>query len=123
MSAIIETQESIGEWAEATFEHTERTIALHLLSEAVELCMGTRATFKEMSDVLNYTVSKPKTTWPPGVPDNSADVVILARALANFNGFDLEQEVATKMAVNRGRKWGERNVVGFREHVEKAGNE
>lgn len=112
---MLETQETIGTWADATFNHTSGGIVLHLLSEAVELCMAEGCTYDSMRSVFEDAVSRRK-------PDTSgrveaADVTVLARAYAHHEGFDLEDEVSQKMAINRARAWGKPNELGITEHV------
>lgn len=110
-----ELQDMVTEWAEDTFpKHTTHSIAAHLLSEAAGLFMATGGTALQASYVA-YT-AKPKRITD--VEEETADVDILALALAGHLHFDLERSVRMKMEINKIRKWqSEPNSLGFVEHV------
>lgn len=112
----METQQTIGEWAESTFKHTQGGIALHLLSEAVELCMAAGCAYGCMRSIFEDAIANKKPTAM--VEEEAADVVILVSALAHHAGFELSRVVDAKMEVNRARRWGEPNVHGISEHTD-----
>jgi NTP pyrophosphatase (non-canonical NTP hydrolase) len=115
-SPVSEVQGYVSRWAEATFKHNEVGIALHLLSEAVEVAQAAGAT----ADQVKLTVTN---TWQgnnrdtTSIPEETADVVILALTLAGYLDFDLAIEIIHKMSKNKLRKWGKPNEQGFTEHV------
>lgn len=115
-----ECKSTISEWAEATFQHTPKGIALHLLSEAVELCIATKCSSAEMlstlEDSFNKTAHKPAEEWP-SILEETADISILAIVMAGHVGFSLDDAIEAKMTINRARKWGTPNGNGYTEHI------
>ena len=84
-----ETQKSISEWAQNTFGPVicptvlvdRATVELAELSEAV------------------------RSNNPVEIGKETADVVILLHRLLELNGLDMHQEISSKMAENRARRW------------------
>lgn len=117
----IETQEKIGAWASQTFNHTAEGIALHLMSEAVELCIATGVDHEAIRDSTELTllrdIEKEGFAGYDEMATETADIVILARTMAHFIAFDLERKIAQKMAINRARTWGKPNIHGYTEHI------
>jgi NTP pyrophosphatase (non-canonical NTP hydrolase) len=88
---VKETQQSISEWADATF------------GGAVS-CMrvGARAN-EEMAELLRaLSVEQPEQSK---CLEETADIVIILYRLATRLGGDLHEEINKKMAVNRTREW------------------
>jgi NTP pyrophosphatase (non-canonical NTP hydrolase) len=116
-----EVQGYISRWAEATFKHNEVGIAAHILSEAMEIYLATGGTPTEVREIA-------KGVWERGtkevtaIPEETADLVILALTLAGYLDFDLTVEVIHKMSKNKLRKWGKPNKQGFTEHVREVEN-
>lgn len=108
-------QAIIGNWAEATFDHTAQGIAQHLLREAVELASVAGVTPAKILENVNLALVK----YPAyrTVGEETADVTILAFALAHYCGFSLHTAVAAKHAVNVVREWGPKDHLGVSEHV------
>jgi NTP pyrophosphatase (non-canonical NTP hydrolase) len=118
LEAIMEMnamQDKISKWAESTFDHNERGIALHLLREAIELCLQVDGIEDdEIRDAVDITFRKWRQT---SISEETADVTILALAMAGYLGFDLEMAVGAKHAVNIVRTWGEPDGQGITEHM------
>lgn len=53
----------------------------------------------------------------PTNPVEAADVFIALVIYAERMGWDLADEVAKKMVINRARTWGEPNAAGVRRHL------
>lgn len=115
-----ELQRIISEWAEKTFKHTDRTIALHLLKEAVELCMSIPSVTKgEIRQAVEGELAHVENS-NKNLREEAADVAILAFTLAGYDNFSLKIEVERKMGHNRLRQWGDPDTLGIREHVAQA---
>jgi NTP pyrophosphatase (non-canonical NTP hydrolase) len=112
-------QHKIGTWASETFNHTEQGIALHLLREAVELALAAGVDEHK----IQWSVSKELLKEPKKntIAEETADVVILALAMAHHVGFSLHDSVAAKHVVNVVRIWSNPDEQGVTEHVEVAG--
>lgn len=111
-------QNEISTWAESTFKHNERGIALHLLREAVELCDSLGIGDADIRHSVEITLSKE----PKKLPDEeAADVTILAFTLAGHRGFNLSDAVVAKHVVNKHRTWGAPDEQGITEHVAEFG--
>lgn len=85
-----ETQQTISEWAEATFGAcgSNMRVAVRAQEELTELLRA-----------LSVDDDHPKAA------EEVADVVIVLQRLATRLGIDLWAEVERKMLVNRGRTW------------------
>lgn len=107
-----ETQETVGQWAVATFpggDDLSPRHCLRLLEEVVELCLAAGAApfeaYQAMGDRLatgNWMVPNPE---PEKVPEEMADVQIVLYTIAHRRGIDLDSQVTEKMARNRRRTW------------------
>ncbi len=116
-----ETQQSVGEWIDATFPGTDPESprkSLRALEEMVELCLASGATAEDIEHTVGlasiaarqevrqkYRMSLKE---PEMIPVETADVLIVLYGIAHMRGFDLHAEVDRKMAVNRARKWSAR---------------
>ena len=87
MNDLDRIQKQIGDWAEATFEHTAFGIMTHIREEADELIAAWR--------------DQPMDS----VRQEAADIGILLFTLANFLGFSLHDAIGAKHVVNVGRTW------------------
>ena len=118
-------QESIGEWAERTFPtHTKESIALHLLSEAAELCCVLGVPYPDMDYIVSKTNNSHAHLRGRDPSVEAADVTILALTLANHQKFSLAQAVLDKMAVNFKRKWKQDpDMLGLTRRYEDAGSD
>lgn len=104
--SIREWQRGIGEWGDATFpsHHAADGRPLpagpvyHLVKEAEELRLA-------------HELDEAK------VPDEVADVIILALTIAHLYGFSAEDAVAAKMERNRRRRWGPPDEHGACQHL------
>lgn len=115
---MAETQKTIGAWVDATFpgsDPTQPRKELRALDETVELCLAGGATAGEIREKVERALRKAFDGSPtaeavkpnPGaVPAEAADVAIVLNGLAELKGFDLQEEVDKKMAINRARRWG-----------------
>ncbi len=114
-----ELQDYISNWAESTFTHDPKGIAAHVLSEAVELYLASGGTPSEAVEIAADIPARKLTTdgWP-SIPEETADVMILAYTMAGYIGFSADKEVWDKMAKNVKRVWGTPNSHGYTEHVE-----
>ncbi len=103
---INETQDTISEWAEATFgpSGTNAACAARANKEMSELLMCLT-----LNDHFSLT------------GEEVADVVICLSRLAGRMGFNIQDEVNKKMAINRARKWDVEN--GFGQHVKSSRTE
>lgn len=84
-----ETQATIAAWGEATFGPAQNP---------VDLVTRAQQELKELAEAVEG-----KQTDEAAM--ETADVMILLYRLAQDLGYDLEDAVARKMAVNRARKW------------------
>lgn len=120
-----ETQQTIGEWIDATFPGTDPDSprkAIRALEEMVELCFASGATANEITQAVARSLLEARgpdfeypaefddfrevrTPEPVAIPVEAADVLIVLYGVAHMRGFDLHAEVEKKMAVNRARKW------------------
>ncbi len=101
----VETQKTIGQWADETFGRPE-TIS-SLVARA----------WDEMRE-MHGAVCEAK--GRAAVAGECADVAIVLMRLAEFAGFDLQVEIERKMAVNRRREWV-RDGNGTGRHVAAGG--
>ena len=118
MARMQELQDDISAWAESTFKHTERGIVLHLLREAVELCAAVGVSWRDITNSVASELVKKDNGGLKTVEEETADVTILALAMAGYCGFSLEDAVIAKHAVNQSRRWGQPDEQGITEHVE-----
>ena len=88
-SSNTETQRSMCEWAEATFGPVRVPVSL---VERAQL---------EMNELQEAVLAEDHAE----IGKEAADVLILLYRLADQFGLDLDQEVVSKMAINRARKW------------------
>lgn len=118
---MAETQASIGKWTAATFpggDPASPRKALRALEEMVELCLAAGASASDIEEAVDAASLNARATGfhkrqmfyesrpnPAKVPEEAADVQIVLYALAHQREFDLDAEVARKMAVNRARRW------------------
>lgn len=117
-------QEELGEWAQLTFpDQTEQTIALHMVSEVVELCFAVGVDLDKILWCANTSYAKSRDKYeltgePPSPAEECADVAVLANTFADENGFSLVDQVRAKFEKLKLRTWQPRNpVTGIREHV------
>jgi NTP pyrophosphatase (non-canonical NTP hydrolase) len=109
---MVETQETIGRWARATFpggdDHSPRH-CLRLLEEVGELCRAAGASKRKILDTITLALrdgSFRKLDPPEKIAEELADVAIVLAVIAHRRGVDLQAEVDRKMAVNRyEREW------------------
>jgi hypothetical protein len=119
----IETQQTIGNWARATFPGGDDLSPRHcvrLLEEVVELCLAAGARYRDIHVAVASVLEKDGAvmsllggvmdvaggTCDPGkVPEEMADCAIVLDVLAERRGVDLRAEVDIKMARNRKRTW------------------
>lgn len=116
MSSLNQWQVVIGTWATATFKHNEYGIVKHLIREAVELARSIGLSDADIQASVRTALEKPAKATAPSV--ETADVTILALALAYHLDYDLEDAVCTKHLINKGRTWGTPDHEGVTEHVE-----
>jgi hypothetical protein len=116
---VIETQATIGRWADATFPGGDPLSPRHvlrLLEEVVELCLASGASHDDAYVVVEraasiergksgrgYMEHRPES--PEKVARELADCAIVLDVLAERRGVDLRAEVDAKMKINRGRRW------------------
>lgn len=93
MKTLRELQDEIGEWADATFPKSNRdTILSHFSEEVVEFQHACNPIFPDYPNAGEEFVE-------------AADCVILLLHFAHRVGFDLQEAIEAKMAVNRSREW------------------
>ena len=85
----METQETIGRWADEAFGKAASLWVIVSRLHAEEL---------ELLKAVDHGA-------PEAIRDEAADVAIVLYRLAQVAGFDLARAVNEKMAVNRQRKW------------------
>lgn len=86
----LETQESIGKWADETFGPSGSNARV-----------AARAN-EEMAELIRVLTSDDN---HPKAPEELADVVIVLNRLAFRLGINLQEEINKKMERNRSRKW------------------
>ena len=88
---MIETQETITNWAESTFGEASSCarVAARANEEMAELLRALTADFID----------------PAKAAEEAADIVIVLFRVAEMCGRDLLEEVDRKMSINRARKW------------------
>ncbi|WP_282604845.1 dATP/dGTP pyrophosphohydrolase domain-containing protein [Pelagibius sp. Alg239-R121] len=96
-----ENQASIAAWGQATFG---------LAKNPIDLVTRAQQELAELAEAVSAG-------QPPEAAMETADVMILLYRLAEDLGYDLNESVARKMAVNRARKWI-RAGDGTGQHVE-----
>ncbi len=101
---MTETQKTVTRWAEETFGPVQDQAVL------------VRRAMDEMAELLGATMAGDK----PEIGKETADIAILLYRLLDLNGLDLTQEVTSKMAENRARRW-QRKGDGTGKHIP-AGN-
>jgi NTP pyrophosphatase (non-canonical NTP hydrolase) len=87
---LLETQESVSEWCEATFGPA---------SSGVRIAARANEEMAELIKALAIDDRHPKAA------EEIADVVIILYRLATRLGVDLSEEIGRKMRINRARKW------------------
>ncbi len=107
--------EEIGEWAEDTFRHSAQGIALHTVREAVELALSVDCNNEQIRRSVQQSLEKHEYNLPE-TGNELADVFILTATMANFTGFDLEEETLKKHAINKKRSWEDPDDQGIVEH-------
>ncbi len=119
-----EIQDYISNWAETTFKHDQKGIAAHLLSEAVELYLASGGTPEDALMIAADIPARKLTAsgWP-SIPEETADVMILAYTMAGYIGFSADKEIWDKMAKNVKRVWGQPNAHGYTEHLDITGKQ
>lgn len=110
-------QDRISAWAENTFTHDARGIALHTVREAIELAIAADCSNEEIAGSVKAALKKERNRTK-SIDEETADVTILALAMAGYIGFDLSMAVEAKHAVNIVRTWGKPDAQGITEHVE-----
>ncbi len=103
-------QRSIGRWAAQTFPESRIAGVLAHLNDEV----------RELNDVFAHEVKgmSPESALER-IAEEAADVAILLYQLGSRCGFDLEQAVIDKMAINKARTWGKADsVTGVVHHSE-----
>jgi NTP pyrophosphatase (non-canonical NTP hydrolase) len=107
----METQETIGRWARATFpggDDQSPRHCLRLLEEVVELCRAAGASRRKVLDTITLTLaggSFRKLDPPDEIAEEMADCAIVLAVIAHRRGVDLQAEVDEKMRINRSRTW------------------
>lgn len=84
-----ETQKTIAAWGEATFGPA---------ANPFDLVARAQQELSELADAVKQQDSREAAM-------ETADVMILLYRLAEDLGYDLDQSVSEKMAINRARKW------------------
>jgi hypothetical protein len=113
---VIETQATIGRWADETFPGGDPLSPRHvirLLEEVVELALASGASWREIFNAVGEsyepTPFRPVDVRTPEPPEKvareMADCAIVLDVLAERRGVDLRAEVDAKMKINRARKW------------------
>lgn len=105
-----ETQESVYQWTKDTFP---RHVGVHgravaLVEEAVELALAAGLTAEDIYDTVRIPIQKAVSDIIERKPQESdrgeiADVLICVYAYAAEAGFDSQEALDDKMAVNRSR--------------------
>lgn len=85
-----ETQKSISDWANATFGSTGSNLRVAIRAN------------EELSELLQVLV---KDDNDPKAIVEVADVIIVLMRLAERSGYNIEDEIDRKMAINRARQW------------------
>jgi NTP pyrophosphatase (non-canonical NTP hydrolase) len=112
-------QDFVDRWASKTFpEHTHQGIALHLVREATELALACGLEECHIQESVKLSVEKHPAVSRTlaSIMGETADVTILALAMAGYIHLQLEDYVAAKMSRNIQRKWGEPDAQGVAEH-------
>ncbi len=112
-----EVQQDISQWAEETFEHDELGICAHMLAEAAEAYFVAGGAWPTANSIIHHAYRDKIHDKEANLPEEAADVCILAMCLAGYQGFSLNGMVEAKMYRNRKRDWGEPNELGFTEHT------
>lgn len=118
-----ETQDTVWSWINSTFPGNDPEsprMALRALEEMIELCLASgvsmmdiyqsmqRVYFSEHKMIVSkrkYMLKSHRSFAPDKVPSEAADVLIVLYGLAGSRGFDLHNQVESKMAINRSRRW------------------
>jgi len=102
MKELFETPESIAHWAEETFgAHTNPMAGVcRIQAELTELALEAGKIPQDREKIANEI----------------ADVLICVYRYAYCQGVDINEAVAAKMAINRGRLW-KRNGDGTGQHI------
>lgn len=98
----IENQQTISEWAEATFGPV-----------GSNLSVATRAN-KEFGELLHALAQDDN---HPKAAEEAADVIIVLMRLFVRLGIDMDEQIDRKMQINRGRQW-QRTGGGHGQHIE-----
>jgi hypothetical protein len=113
-----ELQDTISTWAEDTFNHNTHGIALHLLREAVELCIAAGLGWEDIRGNAQVALTKGFDTGKEyDLAEEAADVAILTLTLAGYECFSLSDAVVRKHAINLRRVWNKPDVFGVSEHL------
>jgi NTP pyrophosphatase (non-canonical NTP hydrolase) len=108
----------IGDWAESTFDHDEKSIIKHMVREVTELALAAGV---DAVDVVEQVFIAEHDHAVKGnmkrVAEEGADVFILLAALFNYMDADMYEEVIGKHGVNVMRIWGPKDEHGVSEHI------
>ena len=110
ISAMNKKQLDILEWNESTFlGSTADGKARHCMKEC-----------NELKEALENSIIYKLDGWEQEALAEFADIFILMSAWAGMQGYSLEEAIDEKMAINRGRKWGQMDSQGVVEHLKEA---
>jgi hypothetical protein len=118
-TTIEQAQAIISKWAEDTFLHDRRGIALHAVREAAALALAAGAS--EIDVVMSTAYEIGRDRRPASVEEKTADVAILTLSMAGHQGFALDEAIAAKHAVNVNRQWAAPDAQGVAQHVRRDG--
>lgn len=119
---MAETQESVGEWRQATFgradPHSPR-MALRLLEEAVELAVAAGADGFDVEELVEKALERAarKKRGVVAIAKEIGDVGVTLYAAAEVYGCDAAAQIDAVMRVNRARTWRSTGD-GCGQHVE-----
>src|SRR6185295_6111929 len=114
----METQEIIAAWADATFPNSTReSIARHLLSEAMELCLSLGVPMNDI-EAIAMDAHERHGQHVPMPKMEIASIAVLCYHFAHKEHTRLGELVNSIMVINRTREWAKTiNWLGFTDHV------